>query len=248
MNHQLTPKISGIYQIKNILSRESYIGSATNLRGRHSLHLRDLHKGKHHNRRLQNAWAKYGNDAFDFIVLEEVPDKSRLIEREQFFLDALLPEYNHCGTAGSTQGRTHGPEVRAKIGQASRGRTITPEWRANLSRAGKGRKRSPEAVEKGRQALLGRKHTPERREKVRQANQSPSAREKNRQAHLGRKLTAEAKEKIGQANRSRVFTPEMRAKRSEIARGHVVTAETRKKISESVKRTLQSRKKLLNAK
>lgn len=166
MNHLLQPKSSGIYQIKNTISRESYIGSTVNLRSRCASHLRDLRKGKHDNQRLQNAWLKYGNGMFEFIVLEDMSDKSKLIEREQFFFDMLLPEYNLCGTAGSTLGRTHGPEVRAKIGQASRGRVITPEWRAALSKAGKGRIMTPETRAKLSKANQGHSVTPEARAKM----------------------------------------------------------------------------------
>jgi hypothetical protein len=38
---------------------------------------------------LQNAWNKYGEDNFYFSVLELVPDKDKLIEREQYWIDKL---------------------------------------------------------------------------------------------------------------------------------------------------------------
>ncbi len=246
MDHLSVPKTSGIYQIKNIVSRESYIGSTVNLRGRCAGHLRDLKAEKHDNSRLQNAWRKYGNEVFEFIVLEEVPNKSRLIEREQFLLDALLPEYNLCGTAGSTLGRTHGPEARAKIGQASRGRVITPEWRANLSKAGKGLKRSPEIRAKMSQVRLGKKATPETRAKMSLQRKGRKLSPEHREAVARASRTPERRAVVSKANSGRVFTPEMRAKWSQVQMGHVVSPETRRKMSESGKLARQRRKAGIN--
>lgn len=50
----------------------------------HRWHLRNnLHK----NNKLQNAWNKYGEDGFRFILIEEVDEKDKVTEREQFWID-----------------------------------------------------------------------------------------------------------------------------------------------------------------
>lgn len=63
---------SGIYQIVNINTGKSYIGSSSRIHQRFYEHKNALRKNKHFNRYLQNAWNKYGEDNFVFRILEEV--------------------------------------------------------------------------------------------------------------------------------------------------------------------------------
>lgn len=58
------------YQIKNKINQKSYTGITINLEGRWSKHKRELRSNVHHSIRLQNAWNKYGENEFDFILLE----------------------------------------------------------------------------------------------------------------------------------------------------------------------------------
>jgi len=55
------------------------------------------------------------------------------LEREQFWLDLLKPEYNVCTIAGNTQGITLSAETREKISQAHRGKRLSPETRKLMS-------------------------------------------------------------------------------------------------------------------
>jgi group I intron endonuclease len=103
---------SGIYQIKNKKNNKVYIGSAVSLGQRFSVHTHCLRNDKHHNRHLQNAWNKYGEDSFLFEVLEKVEDKEKLVEREQHWIDIREPEYNLSPTAGSTLGVKYSEEAR----------------------------------------------------------------------------------------------------------------------------------------
>ena len=103
------PAISGIYTITNTLNGKQYIGSAVNFEGRWRLHRRLLRKTTHHSAHLQSAWNVYGEAAFVFAVVEEVPDLTQLIAREQHYLDQRFAarashEYNMSPTAGSTRG------------------------------------------------------------------------------------------------------------------------------------------------
>ena len=62
-----------IYQILHIESGKKYIGQTTRPAiERWREHLYPLRKGKHHNRFLQAAWNKYGEQAFKFEILKEV--------------------------------------------------------------------------------------------------------------------------------------------------------------------------------
>lgn len=98
----------GIYKITNIANGKFYIGSAAKLRKRFSGHKFELENRSHDNEHLTKAYHKYGTSNFIFECIEFV-EKSKLIEREQFYIDSLKacdPEigYNICPTAGSTFG------------------------------------------------------------------------------------------------------------------------------------------------
>ena len=50
-------------------------------------HLRNLRNNVHKNSKLQNAWNKYGDESFIFIIIERVDDLEHLTEREQYWID-----------------------------------------------------------------------------------------------------------------------------------------------------------------
>lgn len=84
------PTCSGIYCFTNIENNKIYVGSARNLRKRLTHHLSNLRLNKHHSKHFQNAWNKYGEDSFEYKVIEFVDDISNLLIREQYYLDTLL--------------------------------------------------------------------------------------------------------------------------------------------------------------
>ena len=63
--------ISGIYKIENLVNGKVYIGQSKNIYERWYCHKNKLNSNKHNNKYLQNAWNKYGNENFDFSILEE---------------------------------------------------------------------------------------------------------------------------------------------------------------------------------
>lgn len=80
----------GIYSICHLASRSLYVGSASKtIRIRWNQHKSELRRNKHGNTHLQNAWNKYGEDAFEFFVIENCP-LDILVKREQYWFD----EYN----------------------------------------------------------------------------------------------------------------------------------------------------------
>jgi GIY-YIG catalytic domain len=80
------PKLSGIYQIRCISNGKIYIGSAVNMHDRCEHHRSSLRRGDHINLHLQAAWNKYGEENFEFMVLE-LTDRSNLLYAEQHWLD-----------------------------------------------------------------------------------------------------------------------------------------------------------------
>ena len=89
-----------IYSILNKVNNKRYIGSAINFKTRKKLHLYRLRHDFHHSILLQRAWEKYGEENFQFLILEDVDENYKLLEREQWWLDNTPNEYNICKVAG----------------------------------------------------------------------------------------------------------------------------------------------------
>lgn len=119
-------KISGIYQIKNIQSGNIYVGSAVDISRRWRTHRRLLKKGTHHSSHLQNAWNKYGETSFAFIVVERC-DKQDLLTKEQKYIDTWHPAYNTSLVAGSRLGVGQSEETKKIISNAMKGR-VSVSW------------------------------------------------------------------------------------------------------------------------
>jgi group I intron endonuclease len=85
--------MQGIYKIIYIKTGKCYVGSSVNIQNRWKNHLHRLKEGNHHSQGLQNIFNKYGINALKFEVIEEVQDKSKLIEREQYWINALNSYY-----------------------------------------------------------------------------------------------------------------------------------------------------------
>jgi group I intron endonuclease len=60
----------GIYKIENKANGKVYIGQSANINKRWIEHRSNLNNNRHPNRKLQNAWNNYGQDNFDFNILE----------------------------------------------------------------------------------------------------------------------------------------------------------------------------------
>lgn len=93
---------SGIYQIENKVNSKVYIGSSNNIERRWQKHKALLRHGKHQNSHLQAAWNKYGEDNFIFSIIELCSIDS-LLDREQYFINMINPEYNQTLVAGKVE-------------------------------------------------------------------------------------------------------------------------------------------------
>ena len=77
----------GIYQIRNTVNGRIYIGSSLDIAARWREHKYDLKKNQHRNNHLQNAYNKYGKDAFVYEVLEILESTDNQFKREQYWID-----------------------------------------------------------------------------------------------------------------------------------------------------------------
>lgn len=116
---------SGIYQIKSSKNGKFYIGSAKSFYYRWHVHCHHLREDTHFNDHLIAHKNKYGMYDLTFEVLEFC-DESKLIEREQWWLDITnccdrTIGFNKCPTAQSQLGREMSQEHRNKVGKRSVG-------------------------------------------------------------------------------------------------------------------------------
>jgi group I intron endonuclease len=159
----------GVYVITHIKSDKKYVGSSVTLKRRLNRHRNELRKGIHRNQPLQRAWAKYGEEAFVFEVLERVQDDSTLLCREQHWMDTLRKThklYNTCPKAGSPLGMKLTPEQRAKISSAHKGKKKSAEHCAAMAEGAKTRVRTPEEIDHWKNMWTGKVKSPEHLAKI----------------------------------------------------------------------------------
>lgn len=89
-------KKCGIYCIENTIDHKKYIGLSRNIEERWYNHCYHLRAGTHINTYLQNAYNKYGADAFTFYILEQC-NEDQLEERERYYIESLETMTNQHG-------------------------------------------------------------------------------------------------------------------------------------------------------
>lgn len=83
----------GVYMITCVPTGNAYIGSTSRMYRRWWEHKNTLKKNKSPCTILQRAWNKYGEDAFEFSILEECAREVKE-DREQHYIDTLKPQMN----------------------------------------------------------------------------------------------------------------------------------------------------------
>lgn len=201
------PSTSGIYKIVCVPTGKVYIGSAVNILHRCQTHRSALRSNTHPNQYLQRAWNKYGEQSFDFLVVELILSPF-LVEREQYWIDRLRCSdtrrgFNLSPTAGSSLGVKHSAESRQK-------------W-SDMRRGKKRRSPSPESIRARSMLLTGRRHSEETRKKMSESHKGlPRSEEHRRNLSIslkGRIVTEETRQRIREANTGRRQSEEEKAKR-----------------------------------
>lgn len=206
---------SGIYKITNTARGKVYVGSAVNLYQRRHSHFSNLRLRRHPNAKLQNAFNKYGENAFVFDVLE-LADTRSLAAREQHWMDALdavKTGYNIFPIARSSAGVKMKEETKQKLRAAHKGKKLTKKHiaavKAGLARV-RDRVRSPEEIAKRAAAATGKKHTAATKRKI-------------RAKALGRVISAATRKKIAETQKGR---PQSEALRRALAAAHIGSKRT----------------------
>jgi group I intron endonuclease len=228
---------SGIYEIVNTLTGARYYGSARCLDRRWKGHVCDLRRNRHRNSFLQNAWNKYGEDAFTFRVLV-VLEPDQLRSHEQRLLDRVHGKncYNIALDASVPMtGRKHRPESIAKQKASRIAGGIAITWGDKIS-AARRRTGTSEAQRKVHAARRGISPSPDSIAKMAAASKSwwANATPEEKAARVagirtatrkGCKHSAETKAKMSATRMGRKMSPETRAKMSAAKRGTKKTPE-----------------------
>lgn len=121
-----------IYSILNKSNGKIYIGLTNDAKRRFKEHRVELRGNKHHNSHLQNAWNKYGEDAFEFNILENCPS-DKLSDNEKWWISYFdstnqSKGYNQTtggednyGSANPMYGKNHTLESRMKMSKSRKG-------------------------------------------------------------------------------------------------------------------------------
>lgn len=122
---------SGVYLIKNNENGRCYVGSSINISGRFYMYYSLYHITNRKDSTICKALLKYGYSKFSLEILEYC-DPSILIEREQYYLDVLKPQYNVLKVAGSSKGRKQTESAKLKISKSKTGVKPKPETLKSL--------------------------------------------------------------------------------------------------------------------
>lgn len=88
--------ISGIYAIINKVNNKIYIGSSKNIYNRKAQHYSELRGNYHDNIFLQRSWNKYGENSFEFKIIEIVKNSEDLLKVEQRYIDKYYDGGKNC--------------------------------------------------------------------------------------------------------------------------------------------------------
>lgn len=212
--------MSVIYKIICVATDSFYVGSSNSFKRRRWEHTAALKKGTHHCAALQAAWNLYGQDAFEFEIVEEV-EAERVLLVEDIYLALNAGNANCYNTAYTTQDASSADkEVREKISATLRsmyvdktqhpryGKTHSEETRRVLSEKMKGKMAggkhyrfgktvSDEVKKKIGDTQRGVKKGPRVLTEAGRAKIKASAAAGNYDHWTGRSHTQEAREKMG---------------------------------------------------
>ena len=131
----MVDRISGVYEIRNVINGHRYIGSSVDIFSRRYTHRRSLAARKHHSIYLQRAWDKYGEETFEFSILVICP-KFELRRIEQGLLDAGNCAYNvhPVAVCGGIPGHVVSKSTREKMRKSRIGFYHTDETKQKISK------------------------------------------------------------------------------------------------------------------
>lgn len=126
-------KKCGIYCIKNIINGKVYVGKSKNIYKRIHQHLYDLRNNriKNENSYLLNSWNKYGNENFEYFVLEFLEIDENLVKNRELYwmnkLNSLNREFGYNLRQDSSTNMITNKETSLKISNR-----LKDEWSSGI--------------------------------------------------------------------------------------------------------------------
>ena len=196
--------------IKCKVNGKYYIGQSTSIKSRWNTHKQKLNKNEHPTKDLQEDWNSYGEDEFEFKIIQECTKDELLILEQKYISEynALENGYNKTIGGNSMEGYICSEETRKKLSEINSGEN-NPFYGKNWDDYG--------GHPKG---MLGKQHTEETKEKI--GKQSK-----------GRTHTEETKKKLSEINKGKTMSEETKRKLSESKKGKKLSEEHKRKISEN---------------
>lgn len=108
---------SGIYGIYCASDGKWYVGQAKNIHRRNLDEKRELLAGCCHNSHLQNAWNKYGQESFNWVVLTRCPVEDLDQKEIEWIarLDSFTHGFNQTTGGGGCKGYKHTESYKAMM-------------------------------------------------------------------------------------------------------------------------------------
>lgn len=132
----MKPKYSGIYKITNKLNGKIYVGESVNIYLRWNEHRCRLRNNYNDSEHLQNAWNKYGEENFEFEVIEKCKIEE-LKKREHYWVNLLKSNDRKKGynikLTNDEDKYLISDETRLKISIANKGRIHSLERNKKIS-------------------------------------------------------------------------------------------------------------------
>lgn len=136
-----------IYSILNKVNGKIYVGLTSQGEKRFSKHKSELKLNKHINSHLQSSWNKYGEDAFEFNVLEYC-NKEDLGANEEWWIDffeSTNPEKGYNLRGGGQTNFDVSEETRKKLSEINKGEN---HWNYGKHHSEETRKKISEGMKK----------------------------------------------------------------------------------------------------
>jgi group I intron endonuclease len=173
--------IQCVYKITNLINKKVYIGSTTNFFVRLNTHIGKLRRNENYNEFLQKDFNLYGENNFQFEIIEHVFNENDLTDREQVWINQL-----------NTVNREYGYNI-APIAGTRKGAKISQERIKKWNRFGENNN------------FFGKEHSEETKQIFRDQRKGlklPQAiKEKISLSNMGRSVNFQTRQKIGNANR-----------------------------------------------
>jgi group I intron endonuclease len=223
---------SGIYEIKNTENGKRYIGSSKELETRILNHLWGLNKERHCNDHLQNAWDKYGEEAFEFNILLYCSEENLgMYEGKIIEGHGSYKRENGYNLTKEGERTEFTEEVKRKLSEnhADFSGENNPMYGKELSERVIRKRNSPEHSGENN-PMYGESHSKEAKKKMSEAHKGKTFSEEHRKKlseslsgedhpMYGKNRSEETKKKISETKKGESFTEEHKENLSEAHKG-----------------------------